>query len=59
MARYNAKDSEKHWQAEWDARGLFRTPPHSKAPKCYVLEMFPIRRGASIWAMPAITRWAM
>jgi len=45
MARYNAKDSEKHWQAEWDARGLFRTPPHSKAPKCYVLEMFPYPSG--------------
>src|SRR6201991_25504 len=45
MARYNAKESEKHWQAEWDARALFATPEHSDRPKCYVLEMFPYPSG--------------
>ena len=45
MARYNAKKSEKHWQAEWDARALFVTPGHSDKPKCYVLEMFPYPSG--------------
>ena len=46
MARYNAKDSEEHWQREWEAQGLFRTPPASDgAPKCYVLEMFPYPSG--------------
>ncbi|MBW8708533.1 MAG: leucine--tRNA ligase, partial [Alphaproteobacteria bacterium] len=45
MARYNAKESEKHWQAEWDARALFATPVHSDKPKCYVLEMFPYPSG--------------
>ena len=24
MARYNAKESEKHWQAEWAARAALR-----------------------------------
>ena len=45
MARYNAKESEKQWQAEWDARALFATPAHSPAPKYYVLEMFPYPSG--------------
>jgi len=45
MARYNAKESERHWQAEWDARALFVTPGHSDKPKCYVLEMFPYPSG--------------
>ncbi len=59
MARYNAKESERFWQQEWDARSLFATPAHSDKPKAYVLEMFPYRRGASIWAMRATTPWAM
>ena len=45
MARYNAKESEKHWQAEWDVRALFVTPAHSDKPKAYVLEMFPYPSG--------------
>jgi leucyl-tRNA synthetase len=45
MARYNAKESEKHWQAEWERRGLFKTPDHGTKPKCYVLEMFPYPSG--------------
>ncbi len=45
MARYNAKESERHWQAEWDRRALFAAPDHSDKPKCYVLEMFPYPSG--------------
>src|SRR5215469_15884570 len=50
MARYNAKESEKHWQAEWEARALFATPTldsskRADKPKCYVLEMFPYPSG--------------
>ncbi len=45
MARYNAKESEKHWQAEWAARNAFLTANDSARPKCYVLEMFPYPSG--------------
>jgi leucyl-tRNA synthetase len=50
MARYNAKESEKHWQKIWDERALFVTPGQSSGdkpdkPKCYVLEMFPYPSG--------------
>ena len=47
MARYNAKESEKHWQSVWDARRAFATPDgaNSQKPKCYVLEMFPYPSG--------------
>jgi leucyl-tRNA synthetase len=50
MARYNAKESERQWQAEWDARALFATPgldssKRADKPKCYVLEMFPYPSG--------------
>src|SRR6202162_242049 len=47
MARYNAKQSEKHWQKVWDDRTLFLTPDGEKSekPKCYVLEMFPYPSG--------------
>ncbi len=45
MARYNAKESEKHWQGEWERLQLFKTPDHGTKPKCYVLEMFPYPSG--------------
>ncbi len=45
MARYNAKESEKHWQHEWAERGTFVTPNDSDKPKAYVLEMFPYPSG--------------
>ncbi len=45
MARYNAKESEKHWQKAWDDKALFVTPHHSDKPKSYVLEMFPYPSG--------------
>jgi len=45
MARYNAKESEERWQAEWAARGSFVAPNQSPKPKAYVLEMFPYPSG--------------
>ncbi len=45
MARYNAKESERHWQSVWDDRALFVTPRQSDKPKAYVLEMFPYPSG--------------
>ena len=45
MARYNARESERHWQSVWDERALFVTPGASDKPKCYVLEMFPYPSG--------------
>jgi len=45
MARYNAKESEKHWQAKWTAGEIFRAPNDSAKPKYYALEMFPYPSG--------------
>jgi leucyl-tRNA synthetase len=45
VARYNALESEKRWQAEWTARGTFAAVNGSALPKCYVLEMFPYPSG--------------
>ncbi len=45
MARYNAKESEKHWQAAWEARSAFVTANDTSRPKYYVLEMFPYPSG--------------
>ena len=45
MARYNAKESEQRWQAEWTARNAFAASNSSTKPKCYVLEMFPYPSG--------------
>ncbi len=45
MARYNAKESEPRWQAEWERRQSFRTREDEGKPKAYVLEMFPYPSG--------------
>jgi len=45
MARYNAKESEKRWQAEWAKREAFRAPNRSDKPKAYILEFFPYPSG--------------
>jgi leucyl-tRNA synthetase len=45
MARYNAKESESRWQAEWTARNAFAASNASDKPKAYVLEMFPYPSG--------------
>ena len=43
--RYNAKEIEAKWQADWEAEGAFRPEPDSQQPKYYVLEMFPYPSG--------------
>jgi leucyl-tRNA synthetase len=45
MARYNAKEAEKHWQAAWAERNAFVASNRSSLPKAYVLEMFPYPSG--------------
>jgi leucyl-tRNA synthetase len=43
--RYNARDAETRWQAEWDRRAIFATKNDDPRPKYYVLEMFPYPSG--------------
>jgi leucyl-tRNA synthetase len=45
MSRYNFKETESKWQAAWDRAGCFRAIEAAKAPKYYVLEMFPYPSG--------------
>ncbi len=45
MERYNFKEAEAHWQAEWEARGTFAATEDPARPKYYVLEMFPYPSG--------------
>ena len=45
MARYNARESETRWQAEWERRAVFAADNASTRPKSYVLEMFPYPSG--------------
>ena len=45
MARYNSKQSEHHWQQEWERSGSFTAAEDSPSPKYYVLEMFPYPSG--------------
>jgi len=45
MSRYNFKESEARWQAEWDSRGTFAVEEDRSRPKYYVLEMFPYPSG--------------
>jgi leucyl-tRNA synthetase len=43
--RYDAPKRERHWQAAWDARGIFRASEDDQRAKYYVLEMFPYPSG--------------
>ena len=43
--RYDAPKREKHWQAEWERRGIFVASENDARPKYYVLEMFPYPSG--------------
>ena len=45
MSRYNFKESEARWQAEWETRGTFTVEEDPSRPKYYVLEMFPYPSG--------------
>ncbi len=43
--RYDAPKREKHWQAAWEAKGIFHAREDDARPKYYVLEMFPYPSG--------------
>ncbi len=43
--RYDAPKREKHWQAAWEQRGIFRASEDDPRRKYYVLEMFPYPSG--------------
>ena len=43
--RYDAPKREKHWQEEWERRGIFAASEDDPRPKYYVLEMFPYPSG--------------
>ncbi|WP_342018562.1 leucine--tRNA ligase [Methyloceanibacter superfactus] len=43
--RYDAPKREKHWQAAWEAKGIFQAREADSRPKYYVLEMFPYPSG--------------
>jgi len=43
--RYDAPKREKHWQATWEAKGIFHAREGDARPKYYVLEMFPYPSG--------------
>lgn len=45
IERYNHLESEPRWQAKWDQESCFLASNVSKAPKYYVLEMFPYPSG--------------
>ena len=43
--RYNARESEPHWQRIWDENAIFAAKNDDPRPKYYVLEMFPYPSG--------------
>jgi leucyl-tRNA synthetase len=45
MSRYNFRETEQKWQAEWTARRCFAVKADPAKPKYYVLEMFPYPSG--------------
>ncbi|WP_431856791.1 leucine--tRNA ligase [Azospirillum sp.] len=45
MSRYNVKETEAKWQAEWERRSCFTAAEDAGRPKYYVLEMFPYPSG--------------
>ena len=60
MARYNAKESEKTLAGGLGRAQRFRHAERFRhGPNAMCWRCSPIRRGASIWAMCATTRWAM
>ena len=44
-SRYNVKEAEQRWQAQWESNGCFEVTEDSSLPKYYVLEMFPYPSG--------------
>ena len=48
MQRYNPKEIEPKWQAQWAADKIYETSDDSDKPKKYVLEYFPYPSGAAM-----------
>jgi len=48
MEAYDHKIIEKKWQEIWDKTGLYETAESTKAPKFYVLDMFPYPSGEGL-----------
>ncbi|MDB5170319.1 MAG: leucine--tRNA ligase [Candidatus Saccharibacteria bacterium] len=48
MQRYNPKDIEPKWQAQWEADKIYQASDESTKPKKYVLEYFPYPSGAAM-----------
>ena len=45
MSRYNPKEIEPKWRAQWEKDAAFETRADPSKPKYYVLEMFPYPSG--------------
>ncbi|CAN5359473.1 leucine--tRNA ligase [soil metagenome] len=45
IERYNPREAEPRWQAEWANQRIFETKNDDPRPKYYVLEMFPYPSG--------------
>ncbi len=43
--KYNPKEIEQKWQAQWEAQQLYHAPDHSPKPNFYHLVMFPYPSG--------------
>jgi leucyl-tRNA synthetase len=48
MQRYNPKDIEPKWQAQWEADKIYQVHEDPAKPKKYVLEYFPYPSGAAM-----------
>ena len=48
MQRYNPKDIELKWQAQWEADKIYQVVDDSTKPKKYILEYFPYPSGAAM-----------
>jgi leucyl-tRNA synthetase len=48
MQRYNPKDIEPKWQAQWEADKIYQASEDTSKPKKYVLEYFPYPSGAAM-----------
>jgi leucyl-tRNA synthetase len=48
MQRYNPKDIEPKWQAQWQADKIYEASNDSPKPKKYVMEYFPYPSGAAM-----------
>ncbi|HET6924229.1 MAG TPA: class I tRNA ligase family protein, partial [Candidatus Saccharimonadales bacterium] len=48
VQRYNPRDIESKWQAEWEQSGIYQASEDPTKPKKYILEYFPYPSGAAM-----------